>query len=407
MIVFPQGFLWGAATSAHQVEGENRNNDWWKWERSANLKETSGSACRHYQLFKEDFDLARSLNHNCHRFSIEWSRIFPSSGAISREELTHYRNVIQALKERGLEPIVSLHHFTNPLWFSKLGGWENPGSQGHYLNYVRRVVEEFADLVKYWVTINEPMVYVYYSYVIGAWPPQEKSFLKARRVTANLISAHTQAYKLIQVIYRNKGLPKPEVGIAKNMQAFVPCKNNFRNRLAVYLRDKSFNFDFLNKLAKSKTMDFIGVNYYTRSLVETSSWSLNNVLTRICQDNHSSLLKNSLGWDIYPEGLVDLLLRLKIYDLPVIILENGICTMDDALRWNFINQHLKSIGIALAKGVRISGYIYWSLLDNFEWDKGFGPRFGLIGVDYSDFRRTVRESARIFSLVCKTGILEQ
>lgn len=407
MIVFPQGFLWGAATSAHQVEGDNINNDWWEWEKSADLKETSGPACRHYEFFKEDFDLAQSLNHNCHRFSIEWSRVCLSKSEFSFRELSHYREVVLALKERGLEPIISLHHFTNPLWFAKLGGWENPKSPEYFLYFVRKVVEEFADKVKYWATINEPMVYVYHSYVIGAWPPQKKSFLKARRVTDNLIAAHIQAYKLIRDIYKNKNLPLPQVSIAKNMQAFVPCKNTFRDRLAVYLRDKSFNFNILDKLAKAKTLDFIGVNYYTRSLVETSNWSINNLLTRTCQDNHSLLPKNSMGWDIYPDGLYDLLLRLKKYNLPVMILENGICAEDDRKRWDFICQHLKSISLAMAKGVKVLGYIYWSLLDNFEWDKGFGPCFGLIDVDYVTFRRTVRESAKKMSLVCKTGILDQ
>ncbi|MFH1398008.1 MAG: glycoside hydrolase family 1 protein [Candidatus Omnitrophota bacterium] len=407
MIVFPQGFLWGAATSSHQVEGNNINNDWWEWEKSANLKETSGLACRHYEFFKEDFDLAQSLNHNCHRFSIEWSRIFPYREELSFQEFSHYREVILALKERGLEPIVSLHHFTNPLWFSKLGGWENPESPEYFLYFVRKVVEEFADKVKYWVTINEPMVYVYYSYIIGSWPPQKKSFSKARRVTNNLIAAHIRSYKLIRDIYKNKGLPLPQVSIAKNMQAFVPCKNTLRDKLAVYLRDKSFNFDLLDKLAQAKTLDFIGVNYYSRSLVETSSWSVNNLLTRVCQDNHSPCPKNSMGWDIYAQGLYDLLLKLKKYNLPVMILENGICTADDVQRWDFICQHLKSISSAMAKGIKVLGFIYWSLLDNFEWDKGFGPRFGLIDVEYNNFRRTVRESARKLSLVCKTGRLDQ
>jgi beta-glucosidase len=257
------------------------------------------------------------------------------------------------------------------------------------------------------VTINEPMVYVYYSYVIGAWPPHKKSFLKARRVTDNLVAAHIRSYKLIREIYKNKNLSLPQVSIAKNMQAFVSCRNTLRDKLAVYLRDKSFNFDILDKLIKAKTLDFIGVNYYTRNLVETSNWTVNDLFTRVCQAGHSQLPKNSMGLDIYPKGLYDLLLRLKKYGLPVMILENGICTSDDRQRWDFISSHLKNISLAMDKGIKVLGYIYWSLIDNFEWDKGFGPRFGLIGVDYTDFRRTVRESARKLSQVSKTGMLDQ
>lgn len=405
MIEFPKDFFWGAATSAYQVEGNNLNSDWWEWERKIGLKETSGEACRHYDFYKDDFDLAKSLNHNAHRLSIEWSRIEPQEGKFSSQELSHYRDVIDSLRERNLEPIVTLHHFTNPLWFVKLGGWQNKKSSVYFLRYVDRVVKAVGQKVNYWVTINEPMVYVYHAYVLGAWPPQEESFFKGKLVEDNLILSHLKAYQFIHEIYKEKNLFRPYVSIAQNLQAFVPCKATLKNKFASYLRGKIFNFTFIEQLSRHKSLDFIGINYYTRSLVDVERWYPRNLALDICKRNHSTLKKNSLGWDIYPEGIYGLLLRLKRYRLPVFILENGICTDDDNARWDFICQHLNYIHMAMQEGVKVLGYIYWSLIDNFEWDKGFSPRFGLIEVDYNTYKRTVRESAKKFSLVCKTNML--
>ena len=153
-------------------------------------------------------------------------------------------------------------------------------------------------------------------------------------------------------------------------------------------------------------MDFIGVNYYSRQLVELKKWGIGNLVWDVCQDDHHPVKKNSLGWDIYPEGLYQVLLKLKKYNLPIVITENGVCTLDDNLRWEFLYGHLKNIHLAIEKGVNVAGYLYWSLMDNFEWDKGFAPRFGLIDIDYNTYKRTVRESAKKFAQVCKTGVLE-
>jgi len=406
MIQFPQGFLWGAATSAYQVEGNNTNSDWWAWEKALSLKEVSGGACRHYEFYRQDFDLAKSLNHNAHRLSLEWSRIEPEEGKFSSQELEHYTDVILSLKERNLEPIITLHHFSNPLWFAKLGGWQNRKASDYFLRFVEQVVKRFSNQVRYWVTINEPLVYVYHAYILGVWPPQAKSLLKARRVEKNLVTAHIKAYKLIHSIYRNNKLIQPSISIAKNMPAFVACRPDIKDRLSTYLRNRLFNFNLLDKLMRYRCLDFIGVNYYSRTLIEVEKWGLRNLMADVCRNNHHPLPKNSMGWDIYPQGLYNLLLKLKKYNLPIIILENGICTDDDKLRWDFIEQHLKNLHLAMERGVNVAGYIYWSLIDNYEWDKGFAPRFGLIEVDYNTYQRTVRESAKKFSLVSKTGRLD-
>lgn len=405
MIQFPHNFLWGASSSAYQVEGNNINSDWWHWEKSAGLKELSGDACRHYELFKQDFDLAKSLHHNAHRLSVEWGRIESEESKFSQKEIKHYIEVADYLNQLGLKPMVTLHHFTNPVWFANLGGWESKKAVDYFLRFTSIVVEALADKVDYWITINEPMVYVYHSYILGAWPPQEKSFAKAGRVTRNLIDAHIKAYKIIHDIYRKKGLSSPSVSLAKNMQFFMPVKDNIINRLAVLVRGQSFNMDFLDKVFSARALDFIGVNYYTRSLVDVKGFGVKHFLLDIGVDIKNSLKKNSLGWDIYPEGLYKLLLKLKKYNLPVIITENGICTEDDNLRWDYIAEHLKSVYRAIQSGVDMKGFLYWSLIDNFEWDKGFGPRFGLINVDYKNYSRTIRESARKLSEVYRTGVL--
>jgi len=400
MYEFPHDFFFGAATSSYQVEGNNSLSDWWEFESVGKLKYQSGNACKHYELYEEDFNLAKDLNHNCHRLSIEWSRVEPEEGKFSLEELGHYKKVILALRSRKLEPIVTLHHFTNPVWFSRLGGWSFKKSPFYFLRYVSKVVDALSDDVRFWVTINEPMVYLYHSYLLGVWPPQERSFVKTFKAKGNLLSAHINAYRDIGAIYKNNKLAKPLISIAQNMQAFMPCIPSLRNKLAVYLRAKSFNLEFIERSIRAGALDFIGVNYYSRSLVELKGLGIKNFAMDVCEGSHSRLKRNSLGWDIYPEGLYSVLVSLRKYKLPVFILENGICTDDDSLRWEFIYEHLIKLNEAMKAGVKVLGYVYWSLIDNYEWDKGFAPRFGLIEVDYNTYKRSIRNSARKFAQVC-------
>jgi beta-glucosidase len=410
MIKFPKDFLWGAATYAYQVEGSNVNSDWYPWEKKAG-KERCGKACRHYGLYERDFNLAKNLHHNAHRFSIEWSRIEPKEGKFSRKELKHYTDVVLALRSRGIEPIATLHHFTNPVWFAKSGGWAQGRSVERFLRYCDVVVRALAKHVHYWITINEPTIYLSHAYIFGAWPPQEKSILKATMVGENMVTAHIKAYRLLHEIYRDLNEVEPAVGIAHNVMAFVPYKQTLKNQLTAFLRDKVYNLGFLERIMRHdftwrKNMDFIGVNYYSRQLVELKKYGIGNLAMDVCDDKRRLCDKNSLGWDIYPKGLYDVLLELKTYDMPLMITENGICTSHDKQRWKYIATHLKSIHRAMKKGVPVIGYLYWSLLDNFEWDKGFCPRFGLIEIDYKTCKRTVRESAKLFGHVCETGILE-
>jgi beta-glucosidase len=404
MIRFPKDFLWGAATAAYQVEGDNDRADWWRWEKKAG-KENSGSACRHYDLYELDFELAKGLGHNAHRLSVEWSRIEPDEGKFSEVALKHYVDVILALRARNIEPVVTLHHFTNPVWLADLGGWENGRSVDYFLCFSERVVQTLAKHVRIWITLNEPTIYFTHAYLFGVWPPQEKSIRKMMAVENHLAAAHIKAYRMIHKVYKERNLSKPLVSIAQHMQAFVPCTPSVKNKIAAFFRHKWFNLGLIEKFVRHKALDFIGLNYYSRQLVELEKWGLRNLARDVCKSNHHPVKKNSLGWDIYPEGLCDLLLKLRKYNLPVLITENGICTPEDDLRWEYISGHLKAIHRALEQDVSVMGYLYWSLLDNFEWDKGFGPRFGLIDIDYKTQQRTVRESAVKFCEVCKTGIL--
>lgn len=405
MIQFPRNFLWGASNAAYQVEGGNDHADWWQWEKKAG-KENSGSACRHYDLYESDFDLAKGLHHNAHRLSIEWSRIEPENGRFSEAALKHYVDVILALRARNIEPVVTLHHFTNPVWLADFGGWTDKRAVFYFLRYAGHVVRALANHVRYWITINEPTIYFSHAYMLGVWPPQDTSIWKGLIVKNRLAAAHIAVYRMIHHVYKERKLSRPWVSIAQHMQAFVPCIGSVKNLFAAFLRHKWFNLNFIDRMVHRKALDFIGLNYYSRQLVELEKWGFRNLTLDVCKSHHHPVKKNSLGWDIYPEGLEELLLKLKKYRLPVMITENGICTSDDALRWDFIASHLRHIHKAMEQGVSVTGYLYWALLDNFEWDKGFGPRFGLIDVDYQTQQRTVRESAEKFGRVCKTGVLE-
>ncbi|MCM8792022.1 MAG: glycoside hydrolase family 1 protein [Candidatus Omnitrophica bacterium] len=388
MLEFPKGFWWGSSTSSYQVEGDNFYSDWWHYEKKHGL-EPSGKCCRHYDLYKEDFDLAKSLNHNAHRFSIEWARVEPREGFLDFNQIEHYRDVVISLRERNLEPLVTLNHFTLPLWFAQKGGWLNKEAIDYFLRYVEKIVQELASSVRFWITINEPMVYIYQGYFKGIWPPQKRSLFRAIQVYKRLVLAHTRAYRLIHRIYKEKNLNSPLISIAKHLRGFFCWSKNPYHKFISNFKDYLFNFMILDDLIKNKSLDFIGVNYYTSEFIALNSEQLKDIP------------KSNLGWFIYPEGLYSLLLKLKRYNLDIFILENGISTDDDNQRWNFIEAHLKQIYKAIQNKAKIIGYLYWSLLDNFEWEKGFCPHFGLIDVDYRTFSRTIRRSAKNFSQVCK------
>ncbi len=416
---FPKDFLWGAGTSSHQVEGNNTNNDWWQWEQHIPLKMRSGQACDEWNRFEEDFKLAQSLGFTAYRFSLEWSRIEPSPGQFDNAAIEHYREMILSLKSRGIEPVVTLNHFSIPLWFVRQGGWLSDKSPELFARYVQRAIGALGSDVHYWVTLNEPAVYTYKSYMIGQWPPGEKSTKKAFKVVQNLARAHVLAYVKIKESYAQKGWKEPMVGIAQQVLIFAPCSDSsLWDRLSASLRDRLINHLFVQALIRGKarvlgvfsmrlpragTLDFIGLNYYTREYVRNRGFLLSDILGSECVSKDPGIKKSCLGWEIYPQGLYTFIKAFSEYKLPILITENGICTSDDTQRSEFIIEHLQYVAMAMSEGAPVIGYLYWSLLDNYEWAEGFAPRFGLIEVDYTTQGRKVRESARKFEEIIRSG----
>ena len=404
---FPKNFLWGAVTAAHQVEG-GTNNDWSEWEKNNaerlakeapgkwqiwqqkkfpemfDLKNyISGRACDHYNRFEEDFDLAKSLGHSAHRFSIEWSRIEPEEGSFDEREIEHYRKVLHALKARGMEPFVTLWHWTDPVWFGEMGGWTSKKAVECFLRFAERMASEYRDLVKFWVVVNEPNVSMGFGYYRGTQPPGKKGFVNFLRGFFNLLSAFKKAAQVIKKVD-----PRAEIGVANSIThhdiKIFPGIN-----FVIVSIVEFFSKYFLRRAIPYCT--FIGCNYYSRHIV--SIWKKD-----IAPEE-----RTDLGWEIYPQGIYHVLKSLKKYNLPVYITENGIADADDTKRAKFIVDHLKFIHQAVEEGADVRGYLYWSLLDNFEFPdvRGFWPRFGLVEIDYETLERKVRPSALEYAKICK------
>lgn len=393
---FPKNFLWGSGTSAYQIEGNNIHNDWSVWEQQNGhmpTGEAAGLATDHYNLYDQDFKMAENLHHNAYRMSIEWSRIEPVEGEWDWEEVEHYREVLKNLQKRGIKVMLTLHHFTNPLWVAQQGGWQNKKTVDYFSRYAEFIAEHLGEYVDYWLTLNEPMVYIAQSYILGLWPPQEKSYWKARRVFWNLVKAHRLAYREIHAEMK-KQHKVVKVGIAKSTLSLI----SYRNKLLdyIYIRTSEYLWNDIFYSFTKTYHDFIGVNYYFHNRV-TRDGGGKFIFVDVRSENRES---SDLGWEIYAPGLFDVLMDRQKYNLPIYITENGIATINDDKRTRFIVSHLKELYHATKAGIDVRGYFHWALLDNFEWDKGYEPRFGLIGVDYKTMERTIRPSAQVYARIC-------
>jgi beta-glucosidase len=405
---FPKRFLWGASIAAHQVEG-NQHNQWTVWELEnakgkaaqasyqygdlenwSDIAEDaedpnnyiSGEAVEHYDKYEEDFDLLEAMNMNALRFSVEWSRVEPKEGAWNVEAVTYYKNYVTELKQRGIEPLPTFFHFSLPTWFSEIGGFEKRSNVRYFVRFVERMMHEFGNNVRYVITINEPEVYAYEGYYAGNWPPNITSKWKLWRVMNNLAYAHKQAAAVIHGLNR-----RYRVSIAKNSCYFYAGDDAWLSRkssdVLQYLQDDYF----LKKIAKH--CDFLGVNYYFSHRVY--GYRIHN------PNKHIS----DLGWDMSPENIQFAIERLhEKYHLPILITENGLADDKDEHRQWWIAKTLAGLQLAMNNGVVVEGYLHWSLLDNFEWDKGFWPHFGLAAVDKAG-RRALRPSAIWFGKVIK------
>jgi len=339
----------------------------------------------------------------------------PEEGQFNRAVLLHYRDIVRELGKSGLEPVVTLNHFTLPRWVARQGGWASSSSVEQFGRFTDRVAEFLGEYVRTWVTINEPMVLVYMGYLEGKWPPGRRSRDEAIEAVKNLARAHGEAYRKLHQ-YRSDC----RVGIAKHLRVFEANSLVWPpDHISTWLRGFFFN-DFLLQVLSGKvppllfglggrwaadvqhTLDFIGVNYYTRDFIR---FSFSDPFGVTAEDTPEKRVeeRNSLGWEIYPEGFYQVLLRMKKYKLPVMVLENGICTLRDERRVVYIKKHIRALFRAMAKGVDVQGYFYWSLMDNFEWVEGFEPRFGLVEIDYKTQRRKPRESAAVYREICRSG----
>lgn len=384
---FPKNFLWGSSVSAYQVEGGIENCDW-------SEKFPAGQACDYYNQYEHYFDLAKELNQNVHRFSLEWSRIEPEEGKFDRKEIEHYKKVLLALKKRNIKSMVTIWHYTLPLWLSRKGGWHNPKAPQYFESYAKFVAEELDDLVDFWVTLNEPMVYMSLAYIIGRFPPQKKNSFLVPAIFFNFINAHKKAYKAIHSVNKNA-----KVGIAENHSFVEPYnKKSFLNKVVASVWNFLENRLFLT-LTKNYH-DYLGVNYYFHDRVRIMPLSFPPA--RIENENKKI---SDMGWEIYPEGIYHILMGLKKYNLPIYITENGIADAKDKRKAKFIADHLKWTHKAISEGADIRGYMYWSLLDNFEWDSGFAKRFGLIEINYEKMETKIRGSAREYAEVCEKNSL--
>jgi len=398
---FPTNFLWGSSISSYQVEGDNVKSDWFLWERKNNLKEAL-KAADHYNLFSQDFDIAKSLGHNALRLSLEWGRVFPDKKTVANHEVEHYLRVVEDLTKKEIVPIVTLHHFTNPAWLSAEGGWCDEKVIDHFLAYVKLMASKLKGHVDFWITFNEPAVYIYNAFIRGIWPPGVKSVRMALKALNNILEAHALAYRAIKLIYGDKS--PSHVSIAKHMRVFSPCPHlNFgQNNILAFLRNKIFNFYILDRLAEKRCLDFIGLNYYCREYVKPGIF----LLGEGCKDAHHNDARTALNWFIYPEGLYEILTRLKKYKIPIIVTENGMPESKDYPCQDFLYSHLRSLAKALEEGVDVRGYMWWSLLDNFEWDEGYDYKFGLVKVDFDNFARYIRPFALEYKKICEENAVD-
>lgn len=410
---FPKNFYWGAATASHQVEG-NTENDWSEWEKTnaerlARASQhtfrhnphwkkfereatdpknyLSGRACEHYTRYAQDFDILQTLHLNAYRFSIEWSRVEPKEGVFDEQAIAHYQSLIADLRKRNIEPFITLWHWTLPLWLAERGGTISDDFPRYFERYATKISETLGSEVTFWITLNEPDVVSAHAYLKGAWPPQKKNIFSYYTALKNLIAAHKRTYHTIK-----KQFPTAQIGIAKHQIAFEMARPTFVNHLLKALADFSWNTYFLRRIRNHQ--DFIGLNHYKRNVIDNGfGKNPNNIQT-------------DFGWEYWPQSIYQALMELKPYRKPIYITESGIADASDLLRQQFIPAVLSAVHHAIQDGADVKGYFYWSLLDNFEWDKGYWLRFGLVHIDYPTQKRTIRPSALAYTEICKTNTLE-
>jgi beta-glucosidase len=422
---FPQGFLWGTATSSHQVEGHNTNNQWWDWEQQPGRiwnGDKSGDACGWWSDATPDLDRAKALGQNAHRMSIEWSRIEPEDGRFDDTAIDRYRELLQAMRARDLEPMVTLHHFTNPRWLEARGAWLNPQTPRRFARYVNFAVAGLGDLCNLWCTINESAIYAGLSYGSGNWPPGRSNPLLARRVLVNMLHGHALGAAAIHALS-----PHHKVGLVHNFHLFDPATPapqdvalasvyDFMNNQVILhaLRTGRILPPFGNELREvpflRESSDFFGLNYYTRSRVSFLSraprWVFGRAFTPADVEQSDIGMDEKTYGEVYPHGIYRALRRIHHrLNLPIYVTETGLPDHDDDQRPRYLLSHLSEIHHALCDGVDVRGIFVWSLLDNFEWAQGWGLRFGLYAFDEHTGERKLRPSAALYGVFARANAI--
>ncbi len=403
---FPDGFLWGCATAAHQVEGHNHGSDWWDFEQRGGIwtGDSADPACDHYRRYAEDFQILSRLHNNAHRLSIEWARVEPAPGQFDDAQIAHYREVLTELAKRGMAAMVTLHHFTSPAWFAARGGWAAAGAPAAWLPFVRRVAGELGALVSFWCTINEPNIYAVQGWVVGEFPPGRRGDVRgALRVLANLRSAHEQAYSELK--RRTPGVP---VGLAHHKFLLLPARPGRRpdvlaTRAAQAFMDRWPSGPGRFPRVVDASSDYVGLNHYTGQLVAFDPRRPRDSFMR--RFNPPGLPETDFGWAEEPDWLRQSLLELAPLGKPLYVTEHGIATTDDGRRERFLRGALGKLWDAIEEGADVRGYFHWTSTDNFEWARGYSMRFGLVGVDLATQARTVKPSGRLFARIARANAL--
>jgi beta-glucosidase len=422
-LTFPPGFLWGTATSAHQVEGQNSNNQWWDWEQQPGRiwhSDRSGEACGWWRDPEPDFDRVAALGQNAHRLSIEWSRIEPREGVFDDAALDRYRAMLLSLRRRGITPMITLHHFTNPRWLETQGGWLHPATPQLFARFAARAVAVLGDLCELWCTINEPMVYVTQGYLLGIWPPGRRDIVGAIRAAAGLLRGHAAAAAAIRNIN-----PAIQIGIVHQLRLFDPATPAARDVAVAAIWDYLFNVIVLHALRTGRVLppfgsgrvwpalrescDFFGLNYYTRERVAFDVRQPGLMFGR--RYTPPDVLQSQAGFEgktygeIYPAGIYRALRRAASLRLPIYITETGLPDDDDDQRPGFMLGHLAAAHRAIHDGVDLRGIFLWTLIDNFEWTEGWGLRFGLYALDERTGARRRRPSAALYAAIARANAI--
>jgi beta-glucosidase len=423
---FPDGFLWGAATSHHQVEGGGPDavepSDWTDWTRDpAHTLDGSNAdvACEWWTgRAEEDLALARGLGHTAHRMGISWARIEPREGQFDEKALDRYEAILGAARDLGLKTMVTLHHFTLPRWVAARGGFADARSITDFARFADRAVRRLDHFVTHWATINEPSVYAMMAHGGTRWPPGSGSLPAHVRALGNLLRAHAAAYAALK-----DARPWASVGLVINAPILDPEGERKRDRLVAAAQDYAFtgcvvqalesgSLSFPLSVARTavpglgKSLDWLGLNYYGRYRVRFDPRAAGTLFGRHVQEG--SVKTEGVDWGTpYPEGLTRLLVRLGGLGRPLFVTENGVCDPTDRVRRRYLVDHVRAVHDAIGRGVDVRGYFHWSLLDNFEWAEGFAAPFGLVAIDRATGARTRRPSARIFERIARENALSR